>query len=143
MRLPKPIHQRLATEYRFIADSIAATTDMSKKLYFFSAYYSEAARMMNQAWDAELALIHLVTQTAYRELISRVNQTRSGEDNIIGVNEMLPAELTHVCSDLAGLFEDNAVDSGKLLRTLSRIAELSYLTTGNGNYLFLKGHIKI
>lgn len=143
MPLPKTTQQRLASEYRFAADRMAATPDMPSKMYFFSVFFGEATRMLNQSWDAELALVQLVTQAAYREINARVDQARSGQDQVIGVNEMIPVELLKASGELASVFEDELIDGAKLLKVLSRIAELSYLASGNGNYLFLKGHIKL
>jgi len=140
MQLPKPIRERLHREFRFAADSMAATPDLVRKLYLFSALFGEVNRSMNQHWDAELALIHLVLIGAHRDIVGRISQP-------IPVNEDMPKELpetlTKVAADLAELFESPEQDTVKLHEVLARIAQIAYTATGNGYYLYLKGAIKV
>lgn len=140
MRLPKPIRERLHSEFRFAADSMAGTPGLVRKLYFFSALFGEVNRSMNQHWDVELALTHLVLTGAYRDILGRISQP-------VPLNEDLPQELPEalakVTADLAKLFESPEQDTAKLHEVLARIAEIAYAATGNGYYLYLKGAIKV
>ena len=141
--LPESIRQRLASEYRFVANNMAEEPDPAKKMYWFSGFFGEATRMLNQSWDAELALIHQVTQDAYRQINGRVSESVSGQDTVIGLNEEIPPELTKVSDQLASLFESQTADGTRLLSILARIAELAFLSTGNGYYLYRKGHLRL
>lgn len=140
MQLPKPIQKRLRNEFRFAADSMAAAPDLSKKLFFFSALYGEANRSLNEHWDTELALVHLVLVSAHRDILGRTSQPPpfSGE-----VPQELPEALTKVAADLAELFEDSKQDPVRLYEVLTRVAEVAYTATGNGYYLYLKGAVKL
>ena len=140
MRLPEPIRERLQTEFRFAADSMAATPDLAKKLFFFSALYGEANRSLNEHWDTELALVHLVLVSAHRDIFGRISQPPllSGE-----VPQELPEALTKVAGDLAELFQDSKQDTVRLYEVLARVAEVAYTATGNGYYLYLKGALKL
>lgn len=140
MQLPKLIRERLHGEFRFAADSMAATPDLGRKLYFFSALFGEVNRSMNQHWDVELALTHLVLISAHRDIMGRISQPApfSGD-----VPQELPEALTKVAADLAELFESPGQDTAKLHEVLARIAEIAYTATGNGYYLYLKGAVKL
>jgi len=143
MRLPEPIREGLAREFRFAADRMAATTDLSSKLYFFSALFGEANRAMNRHWDAELALMHLVCSAAHGEMTGRLSQPGPLGSDLSGVPNELPDALTTVTNEIAVLFEQPEQDSVKLHGLLSRLAEIAYTATGNGYYLYLKGAVSL
>ena len=141
--LPENIRERLASEFRFAADRMASEAEPPKVMYFFSVFFGEATRMLNQAWDADLVLVHEVTQTAYRLINGRMNEAASGQDRVIGLNEIILPKLTEVSAELASLYEVETMDRLGLLSALSTVAQLGYLTSGNGNYLYLKGHAQV
>ena len=141
--LPEELRSRLASEFRFAADRMAKTSDMATKLYFFSVFYGEPHRLLNLAWDAQVALIYLVAREVYREINQRVTQIAAGQDRVVGLHEDIPTELTKAGDDLAKIFEAEKVDDIQLLQILGKMSTLSYLSTGNGKYLALKGAIEI
>lgn len=140
MQLPKPIRQRIHDEFRFAADRMASAPDLAGELYFFSALFGEVNRSMNQHWDAELALLHLVLVSAHREVMGRISQPGllSGD-----VPQELARVLSEVAAELAELFESPEQDTGRLHKVLARVAEAAYTATGNGYYLYLKGAVKL
>ena len=141
--LPETVRQRLASEFRFAADQMAEAPDMEAKLYFFSVFFGESQRSLNLAWDAQVALVHAVTQSVYREINQRIIQVASGQDRIVGLHEAIPNELTKAGNDLASVFEADETDGTELLRILSKMATLGYITTGNGKYLTIRGKIDV
>ena len=122
---------------------MAETSDIATKLYFFSVFYGEPHRLLNLAWDAQVALIYLVAREVYREINQRVTQVAAGQDRVVGLHENIPTELTKAGNDLAKIFEAEKVDDIQLLQILGKMSTLSYLSTGNGKYLSLKGMIEI
>ncbi len=139
MQLSEPIRSRLAEEFRFAADGMAANPDLPVKLYFFSAFYGELHRMLNQSWSADLVLTHLVLKEVHQQISGRLNMpTPTG-----GIPTGFPDALDQVANDLADLFAGQQVDDSELHKILARAAELAYAVTGNGFYLYLKGEIKI
>lgn len=144
LALPKSLHQKLATEYRFAANHMAESEDLPTKLYFLSAFFGETQRVFNLHWDPTLALVHSTFQIAYQSLSARLAEVASGADRVVGIPPELPAALTKVGEDMASLFEDKqGVAHDRLLMILARLAELAYLTNGNGRYLMIKGMIKL
>lgn len=141
--LPKELKDRLASEFRFAADGMAAAPDMDTKLYLFSTFFGESQRVLNLSWDSNLALLHLVTRSAYQELLNRVTQMASGVDRVIGMPKELPDALSSVCRDISALYARETFDEGRFRELLTRISDMAYVVTGNGHYLYLKGKIKI
>jgi len=119
---------------------MAATPVLAKKLFLFSAFFGEVNRAMNQHWDAELALAHLVLVSAHRDMLGRIGQPPPLSED---VPQELPEALTEVAADLADLFEKPEQDTVKLHEVLARVAEVAYTATGNGYYLYLKGAVKL
>ena len=143
MPLPNDIRQQLADEFRYVAEQMAQAPDLPTKLYFFSAFFGEAQRVLNRSWDRDLALLHLVTQTAYQALNHRVQQIASGADRVVGIPPDVSPALDQVVADLANIFAATEPDVTRLQEVLGRVAELAYVTNGNGHYLWLKGLIKV
>lgn len=143
MQLPKSVQQHLRKEYRFAADKVVEADRLRDKLYFFSALFGEANRALNQHWDAELALIHNVLQEAHKQINARVLSVLSRSEPVVSIPPELPGAIDKVAQELADIFEMKEVDSTKLYEVLVRVAELSYVTSGNGYYLYLKGDLKV
>ncbi len=137
--LPKPLQKRLANEFRFAAVNMAATPDLATKLYFFSAFYGELHRILNQSWSPELALAHLVLKEVHQQINGRLTMPAPGG----GIPDGFSDALDQVANELAELFAGKQVDGAKLHKVLARASELGYVVTGNGYYLYLKGDINI
>jgi hypothetical protein len=145
MQLDKSLRKRLAGEFDFAAQQMAQSKDLMTKLYFYSAFYAEVERVLNQQWDANLSLLHLVLTSSHATMMARMNMIIAGADRVIGIPNEFPDALTKTAAELASLFqgEDVDVDEDKLFMILARLAELAYITQGNGHYLYLKGKIKL
>ncbi len=139
----KELRQRLAKEYRHAATRMQEEKHPAKKLFYFSVFYGEAERVLNFEWDREVVLVWLVTHQVHMQ-INATTQTP--------ILALLPIEgtiiydkLIELASDLAAHFEkaDSKDSRQELSRILERLAELSYAVTGNGSYLYQKGHIKL
>lgn len=137
--LPEELRARLADEFRFVADRMANTPDLATKLYLFSAFFGEFSRAFNQSWSPELGLAHSVLREVHQQINGRLSMPTPGT----GIPQELPEALDRVADTLATLFESQQVDDVKLYKVLARAAELGYVATGNGYYLYLKGQIKI
>jgi hypothetical protein len=139
IQLPEPLRKRLASEFRFAADGMAANPDLVSKLYFFSVFFGETNRALNQSWSPELALMHLVLQKVHGQLNERANIPITVPE----IPSELPGALDKLANELAELFGRKQVDEGALTHILAKAAELGYVVSGNGFYLYIKGDIKI
>ncbi len=142
MQLPDDVRQSLASEFRFAAQHIADADALAAQLFFFSVFFSATNRAFNQTWSDELALLHLVPQSVHRELNGIIATAVSGQ-TLQGVPNELSEELAKVSDELAQVFESDQIDAGTLYPVLARLAEIGYVSTGNGRYLHLRGRIKL
>jgi len=149
VQLPKSVHEKLAHEFRFAADGMVGTNDLLAKLYLFSTFYGETNRALNEVWDRELALMHMVTQAAHQQISNAVAVaprqlvTIRDKPTILTLPTELAETLTKLGVELAEIFESKNIDSVRLHDLLYRVNELAYTTTGNGFFLYLKGAIKL
>ena len=143
MKLPNDVRKKLAEEFRFAADQMAAAQDTGRKLYFFSVFYGEALRAFNRTWSPELVLLHHVAQSAYQTMNARVGQVVTGADRVLGILPELPSALDQLAAELASIFEAKEIDDAQLHAALVRMAVVTYSTVGNGHYLYLKGDLKL
>ena len=139
MALPKALQERLANAFRFAADKMADVPDLGMKLYFFSVFFGELNRAFNQSWSRELGLAHLVLRDVHEKINARAHVPTPGT----GIPPGFPGALDSVANELAELFEAKRIDDAQLYQILARAAELGYVATGNGYYLYLKGAIKL
>jgi len=142
MQLPADIRQTLANEFRFATQQMADAPNFQAQLYLFSALYGAAFRALNLAWSDELALMHLVLRSAHQEIVPLAEGLGMGQ-RVFGVPPEIPQALTQVCTELATALEADRTDAATLYPLLARVAEISYATTGNGRYIYLKGQITI
>ena len=142
MQLNAQLRQRLAREYNTASTKMQEEAQLTKKLFYFSVFFGEAQRILNQQWDRDLALIFLVTQQAYTQFNVAV-QTQAFKVLPIRA-EVAIEQLTKVASDLAAYTKKakTADSRDELCEILGRFAELTYAVGGNGSYLYEKGDIK-
>ena len=141
--LPSSVKERLATEFRLAATKVADAKDIASKLYYFSVFYGETGRQLNVHWDPDLALLFIVGQAACQQIARRQALPSGGDFPADGIPDGLLASLDQVSHELAAAFEAPEVDIARLYAALARTSELTYVTTGNGIYLYLKGQIKL
>lgn len=143
MQPNEAVRQRLAQEYKFAAEHMREAPDLPSKMYFFSVFFAEANRSLNADWDADIALLHMVLQSAYDTINGRLQAPKIIGSNILGLPKGFAEALTELSTELADLFQIREIDQEKLHQLLARLAELTYVTTGNGYYLYLRGAIKL
>lgn len=138
--LPEPIHQRLIDEFKLAAEKVAGAEDLAGKVYYFSVFFGEVGRLLNQHWDTDLALMHNV--------IERACQT------IPLITPQLPAvvappydgflhAIDAASEEFVSVFDAPEIDALRFYRAVARVAELTYVCNGNGAYLLQKGMIQL
>ncbi len=140
--LPKPVHEFLENEFSFAASKVVEATNIAEKVYYFSVFFGQAGRQLNAHFDADLALIWSVGQSACNAINNRIAQA-TGDFPVGGLPDGFMKALDEVSIEYAGAFEGGTVDVPRLYAALGRTSELTYLTTGNGAYLYEKGMIRL
>ena len=133
------LRQRLATDYHYAVNKMQDSTQLNKKLFYFSILFSEAQRVLNLEWNRDLALIYTVTFYVHTQINAAV-QT-SGFQALPIDWAIVYDKLTKVSSDLATYFLKTEDNTEELHQILGSFAEITYVVSGNGSYLHEKGHI--
>lgn len=139
MKISKTMTGRFIEELRYVAKQMQATENLEEKLYYFSAVFGAAQRIVNFEFDPEMLFIHQVTQLAYNQMQQRLVLVKSGQQTSIEMPDNLFAVLREMVYEMASRVENGETT----YPILEKMMTLSYSTTGNGYYLFQKGHLKI
>ena len=111
---------------------------LEEKMFYFSSTYGVLSRIFNLECDPQLIFAHFILNNAYGNIKARIDSIKSG-DQLVMFPEDYFEKLTEYVQRLANQIEKND-DLGD---TLQKITVLTFLTTGNGYYLFKKGMLKI
>jgi hypothetical protein len=136
------LRQRFATECRYAVNKMMEVADVSKKMFYFSAVFGEAQRLLNLEWDRNVVLVFIVTQQAYNQINVQLPLLGS----VLPIKlETVFEELTKNAAALADYLEKDSQRAGddELCQILARFAEITYATQGNGSYLYERGKLKL
>lgn len=114
-------------------------SDPVRKVYFFSALFTEISRILNWHWDRDLVLLHWVLQATHSNLGARV-QPASPNVNL-KLASVLVEPLTNVAEGLAEYMEKGG-EGHDLYELIGRAAEIGYLSTQHGTYVMEKNLVR-
>jgi hypothetical protein len=135
MDLPADLRERLVNEIGFVVEGIRTQTDLRKKVYYFSGVYAEMFRLLNISYDPQLLFAHNILSSAYQSMRALSDTIELGRDTTIVFPDNFFERLCALLEQMANQIENNQ----ETYNTLQAISCLSYINTGNGYYLFLKG----
>jgi len=138
MNLSKGMQKTLTDEIRTAINYMKKAETPEEKLYFLSAVYGAAFRIMNIQFDPELAFINHVVNAAYNMMNANLSSIRQGQ----GVNTF-PKNVFEKLEDALGQLVEKIELGEKTYPILEAILNLAYSTTGNGYYLYLKGMFSV
>lgn len=133
----KALKNRLAKEFRFAAKKMQEASNPTQTLYYFSAFHGEASRILNWEWNRDVALMFIVLRQVHQEFTGR-----SQSPIPIKPPERLFEALTQAAQELANYVSEEKDNTEEFKSLMGRFAELAFVVTGNGSYLFDKGIIK-
>jgi len=139
MEISQNMKNELINEIRFVVNRMADTDSPSEKLYYFSALYGVAQRIINFEYDPELVFIQQVLQYVHNVVNSRIAALKTGQQEPICIPNELFTSLTNTVTEMA----NNIEQGNNVYPQLQAMMNLTYSTTGNGYYLYLKGMLKI
>ena len=139
MNLSQNMKSELTNEINFVVKQMREVSSPAEKLYFFSALYGIAQRIINFEYDPELTFIYQVLQFVYNTINAKVSMVGIGQRAPIGIPDNLFNNLENSLAEMAYNIERGA----DTYQQLQAMVNLAYSTTGNGYYLYLKGMLKI
>jgi len=138
MKLSVTNKKVLVKELHIIHDLMDRCETPEDKMYYFSAVYGIANRIMNLEFNEELSFLHYVTNAAYNTInaaLAAAPQRRSTPTVPPQVFQKLQDTVDELCT---------LIDEEKqTYPILEKISNLAYSTTGNGYYLYIKGSLKV
>jgi len=126
-------------EINFVIKSMKNTNMPGDKLYFLSAVYGMAQRIINLEYDPELNFIQQVVQLVYNMVNARLAALSARQEVGISIPDHLFERLEEALQEMA----DTIVRGEQSYPALQKMVNLAYTTTGNGYYLYLKGIIPV
>lgn len=139
MKLSKTMTGRFIEELRYVTKQMQGAENPEEKLYYFSAVFGTAQRIVNFEFDSEMLFIHQVTQLVYNQIQQRLVLVNSGQQKSIGLSDKLFDVLRGMVDEMASRIENEETTHP----ILEKMMTLSYSTTGNGHYLLQKGELKL
>lgn len=139
MNVSKEMQELFTNEVDFVIQRMNGTNSAAEKMYFFSGTYACALRIINIEFDAELAFIHHVLQSAYQMIYARITILQQGQDRAIGIPEKLFDRLEETLKEMSARIKKGE----ETYSVIQTIFNLAYSTTGNGYYLHLKGLLPV
>lgn len=139
MNLSQEMKRSFTDEIRFALRNMRNTTVAAQKLYFFSAIYAMAQRILNLEYEAELLFIFQVLQLVYNMVNTRLVALSTGQEAGIRIPDNLFTQFEDELDEMSNLIEQGK----ETFPVLQRLVNIAYSTTGNGYYLYLKGLLKV
>lgn len=141
MNIPANYKEMIIDELESIEQLCRDAVNLDDKLYFFSGSFGVINRVMNFYTDPTLLFMHQVLQAAHQAFLQR-QKARTIPGTISNtIPEVLFNSLFNYLSELREAFEDD--DRNKIWEILEKYSVLTYTTTGNGLFLYLRNKIEI
>ncbi len=109
------------------------------KMYYFSAIHGIINRVINFDYDPGLTFLFNVLQLAHQAVTTRVNALANRQE--IGIQ--LPPNYFNLLGDTIADLAERIEANQSVYDVLERLSVLTYVTTGNGYYLYEKGTLTL
>jgi len=139
MNISEGFRNRIADEFTDASERMETERSALAKLYWFTAPYHMAQRIMNLEYDPELLFLFTVCQATYQQIQGRVAALTKGPELGAGLPDGLFDHLQTITKELGEAIRANS-DLTPLMR---RVAILGYSATGNGFYLWKRGFLSL
>lgn len=138
MKLSSEHKKVILEEFDFAVKKMKESTEQDQKLFYFSSTYGALSRTFNLKFDPELVFIHAILSNAYANISVRFQAIKAGEGTIKFPDDYFE-KLTEYTEELTNkIRKDQAV-----YETLIKISLLTFVTSGNGAYLYERLKFKL
>lgn len=133
MELNQTLRGYLVQELRAAANGLAGVTPqrLSDGPFYFSAVYAAFGRVMNIEYSREMNFLHSVTNGAHTQIAQRVAAMSQGADQSIG----MAADFFPTLGQYVRALADDIERDEFWIDAVMAIAEMAFVTSGNGFYL--------
>lgn len=140
MSISEPYKTLLTDEIKIICNKIKEEPDPRKKLYYYSAAHSAIQRIFNldPKFDPQLVFIHTVLSFSHTQIHQRLINIISGDSVVV-----FPTDFFDRLTTCLDQLESNIRNNEDPYIVLEKIIVLTYITSGNGYYLYKIGKLKL
>ena len=131
----------IVEEIDFVLKKMQKAQVPEEKLYYFSAAHGVISRVMNFQCDPVLVFAHQVLSTVHAAFTGRLAAMKSKEEKQFAVIPEMVEKLQEVLNDFKAALQRQEIPEIHI--ALQRFANLGFVPTGNGFYLYQKGVVKI
>lgn len=131
--------KELVDEIRYCSNKMAEEKDLQRKMYFYGKTFYAVSRIMELGYDRHLNFIELVLEISQKSISARINKITKEEEKTVPLLEGFFERIVENLNKLATKIEKDE----DTYETLEEIVKLTYLTTEDGYYQYLRGQIKL
>lgn len=139
MKLSKEMQKLLVDELNYIVKNMKTSKNLHQKLYFFSAAFGIAHRIINIEYDEELNFLNNVLNAAHTTINGRLAAASTGNEMVVGIPDNMFEKIEEALEDITKRIQEGQ----ETYPALQKISNAAYTATGNGFYLYLKGSLKL
>ena len=126
---------KLVSEIEFVLERMKQESDITGKLYYFSAVFGIMNRIFNLEYSSDLIFVHSILSATHAQINARLQTP----EKAIPLPPEVPDKLFDATAELLEVIEKD----GNPYEVLKKFAVLGYVTGGNGYYLYQKGLLKL
>ena len=138
MKINKIYKTAIVNEIKYVQKKMKESSNLEKKLFYFSAIPAEFLRVFNLEYDQDILYIHHVINHTHIMFQQRIINIKAGDTTVV-IDDRQIDRLESLINDVINVIEQNK----KFDNVLKAFIELAYSTSGNGYYLREKGLLKI
>ena len=138
MKLTPENKKIILEEFEFAIQKMKENKEPEQKLFYFSSTYGVISRIFNSKFDPQLAFIHMILNTVYINASARIIAFKGG-DKTIKLPDDYFDKLAQITEELYAKLKNDE----NSYEILEKFALLTFLTTGNGYYLYERGFFNI
>lgn len=120
----------------FVLTKLDETISFEQKLFYFSALFGAVTRAFNTKWTPELVFLNHILSSVYTAFYIRIQAMKSG-DMTVQLEDAVIAKFVELVKELGQKIRGNLA----LDEVLVKLVNLSYVTQGNGFYLYKRGDL--
>ncbi len=138
MKLTRENKKLILDEFEFAISKMKEKPSPDEILFYFSSTFGVISRVFNTKFDQHLVFIHMILSSVYNNIKARLQAIKNGDNAVKFPAEYFASLLLYTEELYTKLKNDEDIYG-----TLEKMVILTFLTTGNGYYLYERGYFKI
>jgi len=141
MKISQEYKDLIVNEFEEVDQSLQSAQDPNDFLYFFSASFGILNRIMNIQCDPTLVFMHQILQSLHQSMQARLQAAGINQSSTMAFPIEFLAKMKEILQQLRAAFMKGS--DAETHSVLSRAANLTYASSGNGYYLYIRQKLNI